>query len=252
MTATGIRFEQVRVARGARTVLAVDHLTLGEARIGLIGANGSGKSTLLRCINGLVAPDEGKVTVDGLDVASDAKAVRRRVGFVFQDPEAQIVMPTVAEEIDLGLKARRLSRTERQERRERALAQFGLEGREDASAHLLSGGEKQRLALASIFALEPDVLVMDEPTAMLDLPGRRMFQRLIRPLPQRLLVATHDLELARDCARVLVVDGGRVVADAEADTAVAYYRDLVAARETGGEAPEAPAPEPAQIRARAS
>ncbi len=230
----GIALDGVRVSRGERSILAVDDLRLTESRIGLIGANGSGKSTLLRCFNGLVAPDHGRVTVDGLDAAKATRAVRRKVGFVFQDPEAQIVMPTIAEEMDLGLKARKLPAEERRRRGGEALARFGLAGREGDSAHLLSGGEKQRLALASIFALHPDILVMDEPTAMLDLPGKRLFRRLVAPLPQRVVLATHDLDLVRDCERVLVVDQGRVVADDEPDAAIAAYVDLVDAYEAAG------------------
>jgi biotin transport system ATP-binding protein len=226
-----IELDGLRVRHGETCVLDVPELSLSAARIGLIGANGSGKSTLLRCLNGLVAPSAGRVLVDGLDVAAHTRAVRRKVGFVFQDPEAQIVMPTIAEELDLGLKARKLPTDERARRRARALAQFGLAGRESASAHLLSGGEKQRLALASIFALDPDILVMDEPTAMLDLPGKRQFRRLIDPLPQRILIATHDLDLVRGFDRVLVLDGGRVVADAAPAAAIQAYVDLIDRRE---------------------
>jgi len=230
----GIELDGVRVRRGERTILDVDHLRLTEARVGLIGANGSGKSTLLRCLNALVPPDRGRVTVDGLDAAKATRAVRRKVGFVFQDPEAQIVMPTIAEEMDLGLKARKLPVAERRRRRAEALGRFGLTDREADSAHLLSGGEKQRLALASIVAMHPDILVMDEPTTMLDLPGKRLFRRLVDPLPQRVLIATHDLDLVRDCERVLVLDGGRVIADDAPDAAIRAYVDLIDAREAAG------------------
>jgi biotin transport system ATP-binding protein len=222
-----IALSNVRLAHGDRTVLAVDELRLTEDRVGLIGANGSGKSTLLRCLNGLATPDAGTVTVDGLDVAKSPRAVRRTVGFVFQDPEAQIVMPTIGEEMDLGLKARKLPVAERRRRRDAALARFGLTGREPDSAHLLSGGEKQRLALASIFAMHPDILVMDEPTTMLDLPGKRQFRRLIDPLPQRILIATHDLDLLRGFDRVVVLDQGEVVADDRPDAAIDAYVDLI-------------------------
>ena len=116
------------------------------------------------------------------------------------------------------------------ERQRDALARFGLHGRGGHSAHLLSGGEKRRLTLACIFALRPDILVMDEPTGMLDLPGRRDFRRLIDPLPQRILVATHDLELLHGFDRVLVLDGGRVHADADPQAAIDAYVALVEAR----------------------
>lgn len=230
-TKAAIRLADVEVRYGDRAILKVDACTLDEARIGLIGTNGSGKSTLLRCLNGLVTPTAGRIAVEGRDVARETRAVRRRVGFVFQDPEAQIVMPTVGEEMDLGLKARKIPAAERHERAQAALARFGLQGRDSDSAHLLSGGEKQRLALASIMAMEPAILVMDEPTTMLDLPGRRQFQRLIAPLDQRVLIATHDLDLVRDFDRVLVLDGGRIVADDVPDAAIDTYVRLIDARE---------------------
>lgn len=228
---SAIELRQVTVKRGNRTVLDIDDLKLTEERIGLIGANGSGKSTLLRCLNGLVTPSTGQIRVDGLDAAQSLRQVRRKVGFVFQDPEAQIVMPTIGEEMDLGLKAQRLPSPERRERIAEALERFGLQGREGDSAHLLSGGEKRRLTLASIFAMHPDILVMDEPTIMLDLPGQRQFRRLLEPLPQRVLIATHDLELLQGFDRVLVLDNGRIHADGRPRGAIDAYVGLVDARE---------------------
>lgn len=231
MTDSAIELCEVSVAYGARRVLEPISLRLTEARVGLAGANGSGKSTLLRLLNGLVVPTTGQVRVDGLDVAQESRRVRRKVGFVFQDPEAQIVMPTVAEEMDLGLKAQKRSAEARAREGAAALERFGLGGRGEDSAHLLSGGEKQRLALACIFAMQPDILVMDEPTAMLDLPGRRAFRKLVRDLPQRVIVATHDLDMLADFDRVLVLDQGGVVADAAPQAAIAAYLEMIEARE---------------------
>lgn len=229
---TGIQVAEVRVRFGARTVLDISVSNLCERRIGLIGANGSGKSTFLRLLNGLVAPTHGNVVVDGLGVAKNKQRVRRYIGFVFQDPEAQIVMPTVAEEMDLGLKALKLSDSERRSRASNALERFGLLGREADSPHLLSGGEKQRLALACIHAMGPRILVMDEPSAMLDLPGRLDLQHLIAELPQRVIIATHDLELVADFDRILVLDGGRLVTDttSPADAVEAYKRCVYSRR----------------------
>jgi len=236
-----IELDKVTLRRGTRTVLADVTCRLSERRVGLVGANGAGKSTLLRLLNGLVAPTSGTVTVDGLDVTRAPKAVRRKVGFVFQDPEAQIVMPTVGEEMDLGLKAQKRAPAERARLGAEALARFGLAGRDAESAHLLSGGEKQRLALACILAMDPDILVMDEPTAMLDRPGRRHLERLIAPLPQRLVVASHDLAFLSDFDRVLVLDGGRVIADGPPATAIDAYLARVdaLAADPSGVRPEA-------------
>jgi len=224
----------VRVEAGGTLRLDIPALRLTEARVGLIGANGSGKSTLLRCLNGLVTPTAGHVRVDGLDVARATREVRRRVGFVFQDPDAQILMPTVGEEMGLGLQALGLPAQARRRRAAEALERFGLGGMEARSAHLLSGGEKRRLALASIFAMRPAVLVLDEPTSMLDLPGQRQLRQLLEPLPQRIVIATHDLELLEGFDRVLVLDGGRVRADAAPPAAIEAYLALVDAREAAG------------------
>lgn len=210
-----------------RQVLADVSVRLTEQRVGVIGANGSGKSTFARLLNGLVLPTEGSVRVDGLDARRDGKAVRRKVGFCFTDPDAQIVMPTVAEDIGFGLRRRGLSRQEVAERVRAALASYGLEGHADHPAHLLSGGQKQLLALAAVLVTEPQVLVMDEPTTLLDLRNARMIGRLVAELPQQVVLVTHHLELLDDFDRVLVFDEGRLVLDTVPGEAVTYYRKLM-------------------------
>ena len=223
-----IRFRQVGHAYGERTVLDGIDVTLTERRVGIVGANGSGKSTLARMINGLVIPTAGTVTVDGLDTARKAREVRRRVGFVFTDPDHQIVMPTVAEDVAFSLRRSGLSKAERAERVRRVLADFGLAGHHDHPSHLLSGGQKQLLALAAIMVTDPQVLVADEPTTLLDLRNARLIARTFADLEQQLVVVTHHLDLLTGFDRVLVVDGGRVVADDTPGPAIAYYRRLVA------------------------
>ena len=210
-----------------RKVLAEVSVRLTEQRIGVIGANGSGKSTFARLLNGLVLPTEGGVRVDGLDTRRDGKAVRRQVGFCFTDPDAQIVMPTVAEDIGFGLRRRGLSRQEVSERVRAALSSYGLEGHADHPAHLLSGGQKQLLALAAVLVTDPQVLVMDEPTTLLDLRNARMIGRAVADLPQQVVLVTHHLDLLEEFDRVLVFDEGRLVLDAAPDEAVTYYRKLM-------------------------
>lgn len=222
-----IRFRQVGHAYGERTVLDGIDVTLTERRVGIVGANGSGKSTLARMINGLVVPTSGTVTVDGLDTARKAREVRRRVGFVFTDPDHQIVMPTVAEDVAFSLRRSRLGKDERAERVRRVLADFGLAGHHDHPSHLLSGGQKQLLALAAIMVTEPHVLVADEPTTLLDLRNARLIARTFAALEQQLVVVTHHLDLLAGFDRVLVVDGGRVVADDAPGPAIDFYRKLV-------------------------
>lgn len=222
-----IRFLQVGHAYGERTVLDGIDVTLTEHRVGIVGANGSGKSTLARMINGLVVPTSGTVTVDGLDTARKAREVRRRVGFVFTDPDHQIVMPTVAEDVAFSLRRSGLGKDERAERVRRVLADFGLAGHHDHPSHLLSGGQKQLLALAAIMVTEPHVLVADEPTTLLDLRNARLIARTFAALEQQLVVVTHHLDLLAGFDRVLVVDGGRVVADDAPGPAIDFYRRLV-------------------------
>ncbi len=208
-----IRFQQVRHAYGERAVLDDVNLILTEQRIGIVGANGSGKSTLARMINGLVVPTSGSVTVDGLDTDRKGREVRKHVGFVFTDPDHQIVMPTVAEDVAFSLRRSPLGKTERAMRVRQVLDDFGLAAHHDHPSHLLSGGQKQLLALAAIMVTDPQVLVADEPTTLLDLRNTKLIARTFASLDQQLVVVTHHLDLLGDFDRVLVVDSGRIVAD---------------------------------------
>ena len=210
-----------------RTVLSDIDVRLAEQRVGVVGANGSGKSTFARLINGLVLPTTGTVAVDGLDTQRDGRAVRRRVGFCFTDPDAQIVMPTVAEDVAFGLRRRGLSKDDVRRRTESALTAYGLQGHADHPAHLLSGGQKQLLALASVLVTEPDLLVMDEPTTLLDLRNAMRVAAVVAGLPQQVLLVTHHLDLLEGFDRVLVFDEGRVVCDDAPEPAVDYYRKLM-------------------------
>lgn len=205
-------------------VLAETSLTLTEQRIALIGPNGSGKSTLARLVNGLVTPTTGRVLVDGLDVAREGRAVRRRVAFAFTDPAAQLVMPTVLEDVALSLRRTHRDKAQRRRAALEVLAAYGLEDLAERSVHVLSGGQRQLLALAGVLATDPAVLVADEPTTLLDLGNSRRVGDLLLSLTQQLLLVTHDLDLAARCDRALVVDGGRVVFDGSAEEAVARYR----------------------------
>ena len=215
------------VSRGTRTVLRDVTVRLTEPRIAVIGANGSGKSTFARMLNALVVPTSGRVRVDGLDTAGHARDIRRRVGFCFTDPDAQIVMPTVAEDIGFGLRRRGLSRAEITERVEQALVTYELADHRDHPAHLLSGGQKQLLALAAVLVTGPDLVVMDEPTTLLDLANAERVRQVVRGLEQQVVLVTHHLDLVDDFDRALVFDEGRLVFDGMPSAAVAHYRQLV-------------------------
>ena len=203
-------------------------LTLTERHVAVIGANGSGKSTLARLVNGLVLPSRGAVRVDDLDTARDGAAVRRHVGFVFTDPDAQVVMPTPVEDVALSLRRTVPDRADRSARARDWLGRVGLAHAADLPVHVLSGGQRQLLALAAVLAGEPAVLVCDEPTTLLDLHWRRVVDELLADLPHQVLLVTHDLDAAARADRVLVVDGGAVVADGKGDEAVEAYRALAA------------------------
>ncbi|MFT3877778.1 MAG: ABC transporter ATP-binding protein [Propioniciclava sp.] len=212
---------------GTKTLLDGITLDLPERRVALVGANGSGKSTLLRLINGLSTATAGRVEVDGIDPARDGKQARRRVGFVFTDPLSQLVMPTPLEDVELSLRAKIRDRTERRRAALGLLAARGLAQVAEQSIYDLSGGERQLVALTAVLAVEPSVLVADEPTTLLDLRNRIAFRRLIAELPQQMVIATHDLDLAADADRVLIVDQGRVVADGTASETLAHYERMM-------------------------
>ncbi|HSE56040.1 MAG TPA: ABC transporter ATP-binding protein [Nocardioidaceae bacterium] len=211
-----------------RLVLRDVSVTLSEQRVGVIGANGSGKSTFVRLLNGLVLPAEGTVSVHGLDTRKQGREVRRRVGFCFTDPDAQIVMPTVAEDVAFGLRRRGLGKAEVAARVRATLETYGLADHADHPAHLLSGGQKQLLALSSVLVTDPDVLVLDEPTTLLDLRNAAVVQRVVRDLPHQVVLVTHHLDLLDGFDRVLVFDEARLVYDGQPDAAVAFYRELMA------------------------
>jgi len=209
-----------------RPVLHDVDLRLTERRIGVIGANGSGKSTFARMLNGLVVPTRGAVRIDGLDTDKDGRDVRRKVGFCFTNPDAQIVMPTVVEDVAFSLRRHKLPKASVDERVAAILAAYGLAGHADHPAHLLSGGQKQLLALAAVMVTEPDLLVLDEPTTLLDLPNTRTIGATIAGLDAQVVMVTHELELLESFDRVLVFHEGRIVHDGGPADALAHYRKL--------------------------
>lgn len=201
-------------------------LQVSERRVAVIGANGSGKSTLLRLVNGLVVPSSGRVTVNGADTVRNVRRVRADVGFVFTDPLSQLVMPTGREDVELSLRRSVRNATERRAKAEATLARFGLLPLADQSIYELSGGERQLLALAAVLAVDPQILVLDEPSTLLDLRNRELLRRTLADLDQQVILSTHDLELALDADRVLVVDQGSVVFDGDPTQGVAWYKTL--------------------------
>jgi biotin transport system ATP-binding protein len=215
-------------AHEPKRILAPLSLTLTEQRIAVIGANGSGKSTLLRLLNGLVLPSSGTVHVNGRGTHNEVTAVRRSVGFVFTDPLSQLVMPTPQEDVELSLRRQKLGKQERRDKATAILADYGLGHLAQSSIYELSGGERQLTALATVLAVAPEILVLDEPSTLLDLRNTRMLMERLDALSQQIIMSTHNLALAATFNRVLVIDRGHLVFDGEPRPAIARYRELAA------------------------
>jgi energy-coupling factor transporter ATPase len=183
--------------------------------VGVVGPNGGGKSTLVRLLNGLLRPDAGQIRVSGHDPASEPFEVRKHLGVLFQNPENGLVAPFVEDDIAFGLENLGVPREEMRERVTRAIRTVGLGGYERREPHTLSGGEKQRVALAGLLAVEPEILVLDEPTSMLDAAGRGEVLERLEALRSKktVLHVTHHLEELQNADRILVLNGGELVAD---------------------------------------
>ena len=218
-----IEFKNVSVERDGRPALSRIHVTLTQQRIGILGPNGSGKSTFIRLLNGLLLPQEGQVLVQGLDTRREVSQIRNKIGFVFQNPDNQIVFPVVSEDIEFGLKRREPNVEARAVRARQALEQVGVPHLYDRLVHTLSGGERQLVALAAVLATRPEILVFDEPTTQLDLRLRNRFEKQLHALLQPAIVVSHDLDLLRAMERVLVLRGGMIVFDGQPSEAIAWY-----------------------------
>ncbi|WP_299354835.1 ATP-binding cassette domain-containing protein [uncultured Shimia sp.] len=220
-----IEIDNVTLAYGDRTVLRDISLSLSEKRIAIIGANGSGKSSFARLLNGLALPSAGAVRVDGQDTRTHGKDVRRKVGFVFQNPDNQIVFPVVEEDLAFGMKNLGFSKEDIARNTTDILERYNMSDLREHPAHLLSGGQKQLLAISGVLVMQPDYVVLDEPTTLLDLRNKRRITRAIEALEQTVILASHDLDLLRDFDRVIVFDEGRVIADDRPEIAIPIYVD---------------------------
>ncbi|MBI1171843.1 ATP-binding cassette domain-containing protein [bacterium] len=223
MAEPGIVLRGAGFALAGKVILADLDLHLTEARIGIVGRNGSGKTSLLRLMAGLEAPTQGRVRVDGLDPGADRKAMLRALGILFQNPDHQILFPTVAEELAFGLT--QLGRTSAQARAEvRALLE--AEGRAhwlDAATHSLSQGQRQYLCLLAILAMAPGTLLLDEPFAALDLPAQMRLRRRLAQVSQRVITISHDPRAMAACDRVIWLEAGRVREDGAAGPVLARF-----------------------------
>ena len=194
------------------------HIRKGET-VGLIGANGAGKSTIMKLMLGLL-PAQGEILVDGMPVTKqNLPPIRRKIGFVLQDSDNQMFMPTVYEYMIFGPRNYGLTREEADARVDRVLRELGLENLKHRHNHKISGGEKRMAAIATILAMEPEMIVMDEPSTALDPVNRRRVISTINSRKETKLIASHDLDMILDtCQRVILLNHGRIVADGEAET----------------------------------
>lgn len=218
----GARFEN-------RIALQPLSLTLTERRIGIIGLNGSGKTTFARMINGLVKPYTGTVTVNGKDTLQDTASVTSDVGFIFQNPQNQIILPVIYDDIAFGLKSRKLAKADIAKQVEAALQRFNITHLAQRRAHELSGGELQLAALAAVTVTKPRILIFDEPTNQLDLKNRKLVERTITELPEHVIVISHDLSLLESFDRVLLFHNGTLHADGAPDEVIGAYKTLALA-----------------------
>ena len=194
------------------------HIRKGET-VGLIGANGAGKPTIMKLMLGLL-PAQGEILVDGMPVTKqNLPPIRQKIGFVLQDSDNQMFMPTVYEDMIFGPRNYGLSREEADARVDRVLRELGLENLKHRHNHKISGGEKRMAAIATILAMEPEMIVMDEPSTALDPVNRRRVISTINSRKETKLIASHDLDMILDtCQRVILLNHGRIVADGEAET----------------------------------
>jgi energy-coupling factor transport system ATP-binding protein len=202
---------------GTPALSGVSFDVLAGEYVGVVGPNGGGKSTLVRLLDGLLKADSGRVRVAGFDPATEPFRVRERAGMLFQSPDNGLVAPFVEDDVAFGLENLGVGREEMRERVRAAIRAVGLEGHERREPHALSGGEKQRVALAGLLAIEPEILLLDEPTSMLDAVGRREVLERLHGLrgEKTVLHVTHHLDELLDADRVLVLNAGRLVADVD-------------------------------------
>jgi cobalt/nickel transport system ATP-binding protein len=200
---------------GTQALFGVDLAIARGERVALLGPNGAGKTTLVLHLNGIYLPQQGSVTVGGLAVSKEnLKEIRRRVGIVFQDPDDQLFMPTVRQDVAFGPANMGIGGDELGERVRSALEAVGMADSVDRAPHHLSFGQRRRVAVATVLAMEPEILVLDEPSSNLDPAGRRELADILRSLDITMLMVTHDLPYALElCPRALVMNRGVIVGD---------------------------------------
>ncbi|MDE6257488.1 MAG: energy-coupling factor ABC transporter ATP-binding protein [Muribaculaceae bacterium] len=214
-TNVGYRYED-----GTQALKSVSfEVTHGE-RVALLGLNGSGKSTLLLMTDALLLPSSGEVNVGDIPVGKKtAETIRRSVGFVFQNPDDMLFMPTIYDDVAFGPRNMNLPEEEVNRRVNKALEEVGLRGVEKKASFQLSGGQRRSAAIACVLAMEPDILLLDEPSANLDARARRGLIEILKRFRHTIILATHDFDMARElCERSVILADGVVAADGPTET----------------------------------
>ncbi|MGL5011337.1 MAG: energy-coupling factor ABC transporter ATP-binding protein [Paracoccaceae bacterium] len=223
LSAPGITLADVSLTIAGKSIITGISATLTEGRIGIIGRNGSGKTTLLRLIAGLIAPTTGTVRLGATDPFTDRKATLAALGILFQNPDHQILFPTVAEEIAFGLRQQGRSDAEASALALQTLAQHGRSHWAKAATHTLSQGQRHYLCLMAVLAMAPATILLDEPFAGLDLPTQMRLKRSFDALPQRLVTITHDPAIVAGYDRILWIEGGHLHMDGPPGTVLTAF-----------------------------
>jgi cobalt/nickel transport system ATP-binding protein len=223
VTALSVRGLRFSYPGGSEVLCGLDLAVERGERVAVLGPNGAGKTTLMLHLIGILTATEGSIDVAGVGLSEQTvREIRRRVGFVFQDPDDQLFMPTVRQDVAFGPANFGVSGDELAQRVMHALDQVGAGHLADAAPHHLSGGERRRVSLATVLAMEPDILVLDEPTSNLDPAGRRELAGVLTSLDVTMVMVTHDLPFALElCPRAVVVNHGQIVADGRTSTILA-------------------------------
>ena len=208
-----IQFENVSLSLNARKLLNGVSLDIQEKRVGVIGRNGSGKTSFARLLSGLLAPSSGRVRVNGNDLFKHRAAALKTVGILFQNPDHQIIFPTVLEELSFGLTQQGQRKAEAMQNATKILQQFDRRDWAERTIATLSQGQRHLVCLLSVLAMAPPLLVLDEPFAGLDLPTKTYLQNLLYGLDQSVLHITHDLQALAEYERVIWLEKGQVVGD---------------------------------------
>ena len=222
-----ISIKNVNVVLNDKLILEDINLDLSEKKIGIIGLNGCGKTTFSRLLNGLQLSSSGAVTINGLDTKKDIKKIRNKVGFIFQNPDYQIIFPIVDEDIAFGLKNLSYSKEEINILIEDILKLYDLSDFRYSLTNSLSGGQKQLLAILSVLVMKPEYIILDEPTTLLDLINKQKIFTLLENIKQTIIVVTHDLDMLSNFDRVICFDKGKVKYDGLPDITINNYKNYV-------------------------